>query len=149
MTICSYRNSGFTLVELLIALAIIGLLSLVAYPSYQKSILRTNRADGIAAALAVQVAQEKFRASCPFYAQTLGSTNTCGASASASTVQATSTSPEGYYTITILANSATGNAYTINAAPTGNQAADTDCSPMRITFNATNPNGLKTPADCW
>jgi type IV pilus assembly protein PilE len=149
MTIRFDRSTGFTLVELLIALAIIGILSMVAYPSYQKSILRTNRADGIAAVLAVQVAEEKFRASCPYYAQTLGTTNTCGASASASTVQASSTSPEGYYTITIVANSATGNAYTINAAPTGNQASDTDCSPMRITFNASNPNGLKTPTDCW
>ena len=149
MTTRIARSTGFTLVELLIALAIIGLLSMVAYPSYQKSILRTNRSDAIAAVLAVQVAEEKFRASCPYYAQTLGSTNTCGASASASTVQASSTSPEGYYTITIVANSATGNAYTINAAPTGTQASDTDCSPMQITFNASNPNGLKTPTDCW
>jgi type IV pilus assembly protein PilE len=142
-------NTGFTLIELLIALAIMGLISMVAYPSYQKSVLKTHRADGVAAALAVQVAQEKFRASCPFYAQSLGSTNTCGSTAALSTVQASSTSPEGYYTLSIVASSATGNAYTINAAPTGTQASDTDCSPLRITFNATNPNGLKSPTGCW
>jgi type IV pilus assembly protein PilE len=143
------RSAGFSLVELLIALAIAGLLAMVAYPSYQNSVLRTRRADGIAAALAVQVAEEKFRASCPFYAQTLGSTNTCGANAGASTVQAASASPEGYYTISIGLGTATGNAYTITATPTGTQADDTACSPMTITFNAANPNGLKAPADCW
>ena len=144
-----YNSRGFTLIELLIALAIAGLLAMVAYPSYQNSVMRTRRADGIAAALAVQVAQEKFRANCPYYAQTLGSTNTCGANAGASTVQAASTSPEGYYTITIAASSASGNSYTISADPTGIQADDTTCDPMTITFNAANPNGLKAPAACW
>ena len=145
-----FRHSpGFTLIELLIAVAIVGILALVAWPSYQSSILKTNRSDGIAAVLAVQVAQEKFRASCPFYAQTLGNANTCGANAGASTVQASATSPEGMYTISIVANSASGNSYTISADPTGTQAEDTTCDPMTITFNAANPNGLKAPAACW
>lgn len=143
------RNTGFSLVELLIALAIAGILAMVAYPSYQDSVMRTRRADGIAGALAVQVAQEKFRASCPFYAQSLGSSNTCGANAGASTVQAASASPEGYYTISIATGTASGNSYTISAAPTGIQADDTDCSPMTITFSATYPNGQKAPAGCW
>lgn len=143
------RCAGFSMVELLIALAIVGLLSMVAYPSYQNSIMRTRRADGVAAALAVQVAQEKFRASCPFYAQSLGSANTCGANAGASTVRADSTSPEGFYTISIVTSSASGNSYTISADPTGVQATDTTCDPMTITFNASNPNGLKAPVDCW
>lgn len=149
MRIRFYRYAGFTMIELLITVAIIGLIAMVAYPSYQNSVLRTRRADGIAAALAVQVAQEKFRASCPYYAQSLGSTNTCGANAGASTVQSDSTSPEGFYTLSIAAGSATGNSYTISAAPTGVQAADTTCAPMTITFNAANPNGLKAPAECW
>lgn len=143
------RSAGFSLVELLIALAIAGLLAMVAYPSYQNSVLRTRRADGIAGALAVQVAEEKFRASCPYYAQTLGSTNTCGANAGASTVVASSTSPEGYYNISIATGTASGNSYKISADPTGIQADDTDCDPMTITFNAANPNGLKEPAECW
>ena len=143
------RQAGFTLVELLITLAIAGLLAMVAYPSYQDSVMRTRRADGIAAALAVQVAQEKFRASCPFYAQSLGTANTCGANAAASTVQAASASPEGYYTLSIVSGTASGNSYTIAADPTGIQAEDTTCDPMTITFNAANPNGLKGPAGCW
>jgi type IV pilus assembly protein PilE len=143
------RLKGFTLVELLITLAILGILAGVAYPAYQNSIRQTRRTDGISAALAIQVAQEKFRANCPFYAQNLGNTNTCGATAALSTVQADATSPEGFYTLSIGTGTATGNAYTISIDPTGTQATDTDCDPMTLTFNATNPTGLKAPAACW
>lgn len=143
------RKRGFTLVEMLIALAIIGILATVAYPSYQESVRKTRRSDGVAAALAVQVAQEKFRGSCQFYAQSLGATNTCGTTAALSTVQADSTSADGYYTLSIAANSATGNAYTVVIDPTGAQAADTDCDPLQIAYSAANPAGAKTPAGCW
>ena len=143
------KSSGFTLIELMIAIAIIGILSMVAYPAYQDSIRKTRRADGIAAALSIQVAQEKFRGSCPYYAQTLGSTNTCGANAGASTVKADNTSKDGYYTLSIVASSATGNAYTINIDPVGEQAEDTTCDPMTIAYSTTNPAGTKAPADCW
>ncbi|MEX2367134.1 MAG: type IV pilin protein [Pseudohongiellaceae bacterium] len=143
------RSSGFTLIELLITLAIIGILAMVAYPSYQNGVRETRRADGIAAALTVQVAQESFRGNCPFYAQNLGASNVCGANAGASTVAAPSASNEGFYALSIAAGTATGNAYTIVVDPQGLQASDTDCDPMTITFNAANPNGLKAPADCW
>jgi type IV pilus assembly protein PilE len=140
---------GFSMIEMMIVLGITGLLAMVAYPSYQDSVRRARRADGIAAALMVQVAQEKFRASCPFYAQSLGSIDVCGTNAGASTVQAASTSPEGYYTISVAEGSASSSSYTISADPTGTQANDTTCDPMTITFNASNPGGLKAPADCW
>lgn len=142
-------SRGFTLMELMITVAIIGIIAVVAYPSYQDSVRRTRRADGIAAALALQVAQEKFRGSCPFYAQNIGSTNTCGANAGASTVAAGTSSTEGYYTLSIQAGSATGNAYTIVIDPTGAQASDTSCDPMLITYSAANPAGARSPADCW
>ncbi|MDX1490106.1 MAG: type IV pilin protein [Pseudohongiellaceae bacterium] len=142
-------SNGFTLIELMISVAIVGVLALVAYPAYQDSVQRSRRADGIAAALGIQVAQESFRSNCRFYAQNLGANNVCGANAGASTVQASATSAEGFYALSIQAASATGNAYTIVIDPQGQQAGDSDCDPMTLTFNNANPTGLKAPTACW
>lgn len=143
------RSAGFTMIEMLITIAIIGILAAVAYPSYNQSTRKARRSDAAATALTIQVAQEKFRGSCPFYAQSLGSTNTCGSTAALSTVKAPSTSSEGYYSMSITASSATGNAYEIKATATGSQAADTGCTTLTLTFNSTNPTGLKAPTACW
>jgi type IV pilus assembly protein PilE len=143
------QYKGFTLIELLIVVAIIGIISLVAIPSYQDSVRKTRRSDGIATALAIQVAQEKFRGSCPFYAQNLGNANVCGATAALSTVQAPTASNEGFYTLAILANSATGNAYTVVATAAGTQTSDTACTPLTVAYSAANPAGTRGPAGCW
>jgi len=139
------KQTGFTLIELMITLAILGIIAAVAYPSYQNSVRKTRRSDGMVAALSIQVAQEKFRASCPLYAQNLGNDNSC----TLSTVAANTSSKEGFYTMSIEADSANGNAYTIVATPQGLQADDATCDPMTITFNNTSPNGLKEPDGCW
>jgi len=85
---------------------------------------------------------------CRFYANNIGANDVCGASAAASTVASVTTSNEGFYTLSIE-GTATGNSYVILIQPTGSQTADTDCLAMRLTFNNTNPNGLKSPAACW
>jgi type IV pilus assembly protein PilE len=143
------KERGVTLNELMIAVAIVGILAMVAYPSYQDSVRKTRRADSLAALMSLQLAQENFRGNCPFYAQNIGSTNTCGASAALSTVNNGSTSRDGYYQLSILAGSASGNAYTIVATPQGAQVSDTACSPMTLAISSSNSTGLRTPADCW
>lgn len=54
------RHSGVTLVELVIALAIIGILSAIAYPNYQTYVIRSNRADAQKALLTYAQSQERY-----------------------------------------------------------------------------------------
>ncbi len=145
--------AGFTLIELMVTLAIMAIITMVAYPGYQQSIRKTRRSDGISAALTIQAAQEKFRAGCTVYASSFAAANNCNTPASTPAVyalDAATGSPDGFYVMS-LSNlaSTTGNAYVITATAQGAQAADTGCTAMTITFNATNPNGLKQPATCW
>jgi type IV pilus assembly protein PilE len=52
--------AGFTLIELLIAVAIVGILATVAYPSYQESVRKSHRADGMALVNRIMQAQERY-----------------------------------------------------------------------------------------
>ncbi len=141
-------SRGFTLIELMVAVAIVAILAAVAYPSYTSYIEKSRRADAMAALMAIQHAQEKLRANCPFYAQTISSANTCGANAGASVVNASSTSPDGYYTIAIVAGSASATGYTATATPAGAQAND-DCGTFAVNGNGPLHTGSYANASCW
>lgn len=143
------RSRGLTLMELMIVVAILGILVSVAYPSYQSMVQQSRRADAQTALIALQMAQTAFRGNCPHYAQNIGSSNSCGSGPASSTVDGRSSSQEGYYQLSIEAGSATGNAYTLVATPQGSQAGDSDCSPITLTVNPANPEGQRAPADCW
>lgn len=129
------HNQGFSLIELLFVMAIIGILAAFAYPAYQSNIQKAKRNDAKEALLRIQVAQEKWRISDTNYA-------TLAELGYPSTV-------EGHYAITIPVKSATG--YTIRATAIGAQLSDseggTTCSPMELVVSA--GGEAKTPAPCW
>ena len=54
------RIAGFTLVELMIVVAIVGILAAIAYPSYIESVRKGNRAEGRAALTSLLQQQERF-----------------------------------------------------------------------------------------
>lgn len=54
------NNRGFTLIELMIVVSIIGILAAIAYPSYQDSILKGRRAQARTALLELQQQQERY-----------------------------------------------------------------------------------------
>jgi type IV pilus assembly protein PilE len=143
-------NKGFTLVELMIVISIIAILAAIAYPSYIDFVRKSRRADAQSALANAQLAQQKLRSSCRFYAATAGASDNCGASADASTVRMPATSPDGWYALTLSNASATG--FTVTATGQGDQANDEErgvvCT-MVLSVSAANPNGLRTPAECW
>ena len=60
--------SGFTLIEVMIVVAIVAIIATIALPSYQDSVRKSRRADAVLALQQIQIEQEKFRAECPSYA---------------------------------------------------------------------------------
>lgn len=141
------RLAGFTLIELMIVVAMIGILATIAYPSYTEYVARAKRADGKAGLLNLQLAQEKYRANCPQYATGIHATTlTCIAGGTHNLVASTSSS-DGYYTLSITAGTAT--AYTLTATPT---FTDAKCGTLGINTSLTNPKtktGTDTVENCW
>jgi len=120
---------GFTLIEVLIVIAIVGILAAIAYPGYGNYITKTRRADAHVALL--QEIQTLERCKAANYSYT-----SCNLSST--------TSPEDYYTISLTKAATT---YTVTATAKGTQASDSDCSPMTI-----NEKDVRTPAasfNCW
>jgi type IV pilus assembly protein PilE len=128
------RQSGFTLLELMIVVAIIGIIAVVAYPAYTSYVKEARRSDAMAALLAAQLEQEKYRSSNTTYA---ANTTTLGISA---------TSQEGYYNVSVA--SADGVSFVVTAAPTGLQTGD-DCGTFAVDENGPDYSGTYADAQCW
>lgn len=128
----SKRSHGFTLIELVVVMAIIGILAAVAFPSYQESVRRSHRAS--AKALMTEVAQRlaSHYSDKGTYTATLSE---IGYTASPLLSKA------GYHTITVEAG-ATGisSSYLIKATPT---RPDASCSPLTLDHL-----GVSGPAAC-
>ncbi|MEW6332268.1 MAG: type IV pilin protein [Pseudomonadota bacterium] len=97
------RNRGFTLIEVMIVVVIIGVLVSIAYPSYQRHMIQTRRSDAQAALLQIANQQERFFTECNYYATTLTGNRACGASAGNGVLNyAAATSPDGHYALTLV-----------------------------------------------
>lgn len=120
-----HREHGFTLIELMIAVVVVGLLLSVALPSFLDSIRKSRRSDAYQALSAVQQAQERRRANVPAYTGNLTAALPTG-------LALTSTSPAGYYTITIPAADATGYTVLATAVSGKSQVNDSDCVRLQI-----------------
>lgn len=122
------RSSGFTLIELMIAVVIVGILLAVAFPSFMDSIRKGRRSEAFSALAAMQQAQERYRGNNPSYASTSEL-----ATASPAAV-ASPTRPGGYYTLSVASPSATS--YIVTADGSGSsQAADGNCAKLSVEIS--------------
>ena len=126
------KNYGFTLMELMITVAIIGILAGVAYPSYISFIIRSDRSEAQRELLRLANLQEQLFVDIRSY----GSDTTKIGLANPYITES------GKYSITVSASSPTS--FTFTAAAKGSQLKDTDCKNLTI-----NEIGIKTPTACW
>jgi type IV pilus assembly protein PilE len=143
------KPKGFTLIELMIVVAIIGILAAIAYPSYQDSVRKSRRADAKAALLGFSNAMERhFTVSNTYEGAAAGGTDTGTPAATIYPAEAPIDGGTKYYDLTI--NAAGGSSFTLWAAPKGAQASD-PCGTLTLTHTgAKNVSGASYTKDqCW
>jgi type IV pilus assembly protein PilE len=136
---------GFTLIELMIAVAILAIISAIAIPQYNRYAFRARRADGQKLLLAIANAEERYYAQQNKYAdlKTIGFSST-----------ATATSDNSYYTATVTATTVgtfVAQGFTATATPQGAQQKDV-CTTLSITdTGAKNPSPTTKTSNgtCW
>ncbi len=144
-------HAGFTLVELLIAMTIVGILSAIAFPGYSAVLQRAKRNEARLALLRIQHAQERHYARHLRYAATIGMTE------SPETLAMAQRSAGDAYALSVNAN-ADGQHYTVTARALadGGQAGDRACQQFAVDETgqrrSADADGAWTDADphhCW
>lgn len=129
------NQKGFTLIEIMLVVAIIGILAAVATPAYQNYVIKSKRSDAMAGLQQMAAYQEKL-----FLANRTYS-NEAGVS-----------SPEGNYTVTVLAANG-GMTFVATATPVagGSQAGDSDCTTLTLanTGKKDYTGDASSVSDCW
>jgi type IV pilus assembly protein PilE len=135
------NKNGFTLVELMIAVAVVGILAAIAIPSYTQYVKRANRTDATKTITLDAQALERC------YSQTFSYANCAGAPAG------TLASPNGKYNVTISVPdpAVAAPSYFIKAVPlSADQVADVACTAFTLnTAGAQGATGTANAQTCW
>ena len=134
-TYTSYR--GFTLIELVITVAIIGILASIALPSYTQYVLESRRTDATTSLLDCAARLERF-----FTANNTYAAAACG-----------TVSAENFYNISVTPG-AGGTSFSVTAETTGTQTSDNDqCRILTLNSlgqrSASNADSDDTTDECW
>jgi type IV pilus assembly protein PilE len=143
------KQHAFTLIELMVTVAIIGILASIAYPSYTSSVQKSRRSDAIGALEGFVNAMERKYTETNSYLGLAG-TQATPTNTGSPWIYATQSPINGgtpYYNLTI--NAATASSYTLYAAPINADKCGTLTIDQTGAKNITGQDTGVTSADCW
>jgi type IV pilus assembly protein PilE len=133
----SRRQSGFTLIELMVTVAIVAVLAAVAYPSYQSHLRKGRRAQAQAYLMDIAQREQQYLTDNRAYAVDAGGVT----AATTLSAPAVPTDIASYYTVTTAARAGVTPSFIVTATAQGAQVKDGN-----LTIDET---GAKTPAGSW
>jgi type IV pilus assembly protein PilE len=128
------KSSGFTLIELMVTVAIVGILAAIIYPSYKSILEKTRRQEAIRTLLEASQYMESYYAMNLDYSAAVSGGVVTGFTAN--------TDFTDYYALTAVAGT---SSFTLSATPSGGQSADS-CGTLTITNTGTTSAAT---SDCW
>lgn len=145
----SFKAAGLTLIELMITIAILGILASIAFPSYQNYVRQSNRT--VAKSLLYENAQfmERFYSQNNQYDATVGADGIANAGGDdvAVTLPVTQSPRNGTAQYNISLQAVANNTFTLQAVPVGPMAGDI-CGTLTLSNTGAQGAGGGI-ADCW
>lgn len=130
----STKTAGFTLIEAMVVLAVMGIIAAIAWPQYQAQLRKQRRAEAVAALTRIDRELATYFSDNTFYTNYTINANISGGLR--------------YYTASV--NIPNASSYTISLAPTGDQVNDTECGTLTLTnIGVKGKSGSGSVAACW
>lgn len=143
-------SSGFTLIELMVTVAIVTILATIAVTSYSSQIQKSRRTEAKSALLDLAGREERLFSTTNTYSNLESSLGYGGAVAMTNMAFG-----NGYYQLTAVTPDTVNqpgvtNSYLLTAIPVGQQAGDTTCASFSVNqLGVQTVSGTGTAASCW
>lgn len=137
------RSRGFTLIELMISVAIVAILAAIAYPSYTRHVMKAHRSTGQGKLLEIMQAQERYF--------TTHGTYTTALKTDLGYDNDPVSADGGWYTVGAAAcsGSTISQCLLLTATPQKSQTADTTCGKLTLSSRGQKGSGTGSVAECW